>query len=274
MKRLSIGLLTASALCFSGFVQSADEPISTRNERALKAFEEAVQTYQEQEKLSESKNSLAEHQLAMGPLMEQLIETELNRFRPLMPDILPVLGARLLYRSPKEKRLDELSIVDEITEEEAAEWWALEEEFMGQSKIPLCVLAYVIGNLGRDAPEIATDILLSTTSFSNSDYMSCMNRALMDIGPAGYISIAKQAIEDKDLRRSQFAVLVILDLSQKTTFRVEVGLDNPEEMLTDLLFEPKRKRLHQIAKKWLVWWNENQDHYVWNPNTALLESAE
>jgi hypothetical protein len=199
----------------------------------------------------------------------RLMETEADRVKPLMPDVLTVIGGHLQYRSEAGRRLEELRKKSRPTVQEAMEAQALVREKSKERKVPRCGLAFLTGYLGRSNPKGAVDVLLSSLPAPERSEDMCFMRALMTMGPSAYEPILSRISSEADTGRLYVAVLALTVQASKTDFPVEAGI-GPQEGWNHS-FPKTRRRLRALAEKWKAWWSANETKYAWNADTSLLE---
>lgn len=114
----------------------------------------------------------------------RLMESEAERVKPLMRDVLAVIGGHLQYRSEADRRLEELLKKSRPTVQEAMEAQALVKEKSKEREVPRCGLAFLTGYLGRSNPKGAVDVLLSSVPAPERSEDLCVMRALMTMARA------------------------------------------------------------------------------------------
>jgi len=198
-----------------------------------------------------------------------LIESEANRVKTLMPDVLTVIGGQLQYSSEDDRRLEELLKLSHPTVEEAMEVQSLLKEKSREKRIPRCGLAFLTGYLGRLNPKDAVDVLLSSVPAPESSEDMCFVRALMVIGPTAYEPILSKTLPETNVGRLYVGVMALAAQATKTDFPVVAGIGPQEQW--DRSFPKSRRRLRDLAHKWESWWSANESKYVWNVESSLLE---
>lgn len=201
---------------------------------------------------------------------ERLIKSEAERLQTLMPAILQVLAQRLTHRSEREQQIEELLKVKRPTAEQAQKITSLSRNVPSEEKIPRCAIGFVIGHLGRQAPNGAVDMLLGAAPSPERAEDLCLIRALMTLGPDGYKHLVGRMSTEVDPARAYVGVMALVVQARHTEFPNVAGLG--EEERWENSFPRSTRALNRLARKWQIWWSKHQTEYEWNPDTALLEA--
>jgi hypothetical protein len=198
----------------------------------------------------------------------QLLESETKRMQGMMPGILEVLRDKLQYRSESDRRFDEESGSKHPADEELPKNQPQTGESTRQIQMSRCGIALLTGYLGRIAPKESVEVLLSSAPPPERSEDFCFVRALMSVGPDGYVPIRERIANETDSARLYIGVMALVAPTIKTEFPTVAGIGNEEEW--DKSFPKSRRSLRKLATKWEKWWVANENRLAWNPDTALL----